>query len=322
MKTKKTLLLLLVLPTLVASAQTEKLTKKIKAETVANIAASLKANYIYLDTATRMCSFIQHQLKLGRYDTIKTPGVLADRLTTDILSVYHDGHLSIRYDPAYSKADGAHDTVLEKKRMAEFRKKLNLGFDKVELLTGKIGYVNIRGFFEPDAEAKKMALAAFRLVSNSETLIIDLRNNTGGNPDMVSFICGLFFNNKTHLNDLYSRRDKSETAYWTTPDTTIKALYSIPIYILTSNRTFSAAEEFAYDLQTQKRALVIGEKTGGGAHPVQPFPVGNGFIANVPFARAINPITKIDWESTGVKPDKDVRADQALEFILEMIRHK
>jgi len=322
----KTLNALLLLPmffsTTAVSGQTVELTKTVKTETVNSIAGVLKTNYIYLDTAVKMGSFIQQQLQTGRYDTFKAPAVLAAKLTADLLSVYHDGHLSIVYDPTRTTANVEPDAIVEKQRMLRFRKRVNFGFDKAEILPGNIGYLKIGGFFEPDDAAKMMTLAAFRFVSNSISLIVDLRNNMGGDPRMVSFICGLFFNQKIHLNDLYSRKDKSTTAYWTIPDTALQALNTIPIYILTSNHTFSAGEELAYDLQAQKRAIIIGETTGGGAHPVQAFTVGNGFIANVPFARAINPITKSDWESVGVKPDKGIPADQALETTLGIIRHK
>jgi hypothetical protein len=319
---KPVLLLLIGFSCLSANAQMVNLTKQAKAQTVAKITASLKQNYIYLDTAITMGRFIQQQLTAGSYDTVQTPAVFASRLTADLLSVYHDGHLSISYDPAFTTASGKMDTVMENNRMLRFRKRVNFGFDKAEVLPGNIGYLKIGGFFKPDSSARAMTMAAFRFVSNSQSLIIDLRNNMGGDPAMVSFICGLFFNKKTHLNDLYSRKDKTTTAYWAVPDTTITMFYNIPVYILTSNHTFSAGEELTYDLQTQKRALVIGEATAGGAHPVQPFIVGNGFIANVPFARAINPITKSDWESAGVKPDKDVPAEHALEAALDLIRRK
>ncbi len=312
----------MVLAIRITNAQTAKLTKKVKSETVANISASLKVNYIYLDTAIKMGNFIQGQLKSGSYDTIETPAAFAAKLTSDLLSVYRDGHLSISYDPLFTSANGKTDTIMEKERMLKFRKRVNFGFDKAEILPGNIGYLKIGGFFEPDSAAKIMTVAAFRFVSNSKSLIIDLRDNMGGDPRMVSFICGLFFNRKTHLNDLYSRKDKSTTIYWASPDTILKGFYNMPIYILTSKRTFSAGEELTYDLQTQKRAVIIGETTGGGAHPVQPFTVGNGFVANVPFARAVNPITKSDWETVGVKPDKDVPAGQALDFALKMVNDK
>ena len=84
------------------------------------------------------------------------------------------------------------------------------------------------------------------------------------------------------------------------------------VYVLTSKRTFSAAEEFTYNLQTQKRATIVGETTGGGAHPGGPQPINDHFAVWVPSGRAANPVTKTNWEGTGVKPDIEVPADQAL----------
>ncbi|WP_183558015.1 S41 family peptidase [Mucilaginibacter sp. SP1R1] len=166
-----------------------------------------------------------------------------------------------------------------------------------------------------------MVVAALRFVSNSQYLILDLRDNRGGDPDMVNYVCGFFFKTRTHLNDLYERRNKSATAYWTAPNSILNTLKTIPIYVLTSNKTFSAGEELTYDLQTQKRAIVIGDTTGGGAHPVQPFAVENGFVANIPFARAINPITKTNWETIGVKPDIAAAADTALDVAIDNIKN-
>src|SRR5580658_5737288 len=269
MKTLKTLLsLFMTVFYVVGNAQPEKLTPQEKSAAVENIAASLKENYIYLDTAIKMGNFILQQLRSSAYDSVSTPESFASRLTTDLLSVYHDGHLSISWDPALANAQGKTDTAFDRARLLRFRKRVNFGFDKAEILPGNIGYLKIGGFFEPDPAAKAMTLAAFRLMSNSESLVIDLRSNMGGDPRMVSFICGFFFDKKTHLNDLYSRKDGSTTAYWAIPDTILAALQHLPLYILTSSRTFSAGEELAYDLQTQKRALIVGEATGGGAHPV------------------------------------------------------
>jgi hypothetical protein len=298
------------------------LSSKIKKQVIDSISKKLVANYIYLDTALKMGNFIKHQLNTGAYDTIKTSKVFAAALTKDILSVYHDGHLSIDYNPDFAGGQNIKNPEAEKQqneRRLKFRKRVNFGFEKAEILSGDIGYLKIRGFFPPDKETKEMAIAALRFISNSEALIIDLRNNGGGAPDMVSYICSFFFTNRTHLNDLYVRKDNSTTFYWTTPDTTLKALNTIPIYVLTSKETFSAGEELTYDLQTQKRAVIIGETTGGGAHPVQPYAAGNGFVANIPFARAINPVTKTNWETVGVKPDVEIAADKALDAALSKI---
>jgi hypothetical protein len=307
-----------------AQRQPTPLNSKTKKQVVQQLSEKLKANYIYLDTALKMSGFISNQLSRGIYDTIKTPSVFAAVLTKDLLSVYHDGHLSINYDPGFSEGTDPKNSDLERKsheRFARFRKRVNFGFDKAEILPGNIGYLKIGGFFAPDKESKAMAIAALTFISNSDALIIDLRNNMGGDPGMVSYICSFFFKTSTHLNDLYTRRDKSTTPYWTSPDSTLNSLKTIPVYILTSKVTFSAGEELTYDLQTQKRAVIIGETTGGGAHPVEPFSAGNGFVANIPYARAINPITKTDWETIGVKPDIQIATDKALETAISEIKN-
>lgn len=299
------------------------LNAKIKKQVVDSISKKLAANYIYLDTALKMGNFIKHQLNTGAYDTIKTPKVFAAALAKDILSVYHDGHLSIDYNPGFTEGSNIKNPDAEKQqneRRLKFKKSVNFGFEKAEILPGDIGYLKIRGFLPPDKETQEMAITALRFVSNSEALIIDLRNNMGGDPNLVSYLCSFFFTNRTHLNDLYVRKGNSTTSYWTTADTTLKALNTIPIYILTSKETFSAGEELTYDLQTQKRAIVIGETTGGLAHPVLSYAVGNGFVANIPFARAINPVTKTNWETVGVKPDIEVAADKALDAALSKIK--
>jgi hypothetical protein len=304
-----------------AHAQTA-LSAGIKTETIENISKSLNETYIFSDTAARMGNYIRRKLKTGAYDTIKSPAVFALKITSDLHSVYPDGHLSIEYNqpsPAGNNKEPNPETV--KVRRLKFRKSVNFGFEKAEILQGNIGYIKIKGFFPPDSATKTMARAMLRFISNSDALIIDLRDNMGGDPGLVSYLCSFFFADRIHLNDLYTRKDHSTTTYWTTPDTILNSLKVIPICILTSHRTFSAGEELTYDLQTQKRATIIGETTGGGAHPVGPITVGNGFTANIPFARAINPVTKANWEKTGVKPDIETPADSALDVAIKHIGH-
>jgi hypothetical protein len=133
---------------------------------------------------------------------------------------------------------------------------------------------------------------------------------------MVQLICSYFFDGQVHLNDLFERRANKTTSFITTPLSGNRSFKNKPLYILTSHGTFSAAEEFAYDLQTLKRAVVVGETTGGGAHPVAPFAITNGFVAFVPYERAINPVTKTNWEGIGVKPNIETGADTALDAAL------
>jgi len=317
MKTLTVLLLAALLATNVV-AQPQGLTKSGKKAIVDSIAKNLERKYVFLDTAERMGKYIQQQLRKGVYDAIAAPTVFADSLTADILSVYHDGHLSISYDPSFSPGSDVEDTAARRTRH-RLERHVNFGFDKLEMLRGGIFYIKIGGFFPPDDEAKETVRAVFRLAVNGKALVIDLRMNGGGDPGMVSYMCGFLFGDKTHLNDLYTRSSNTLQQFWTQPNNELPALHSIPVYVLTSKNTFSAGEEFTYDLQAQKRATVIGETTGGGAHPVWPLAVGNGFVANIPFARAINPVTKTNWEAIGVKPDVPVPADDALTVALKMI---
>jgi hypothetical protein len=144
----------------------------------------------------------------------------------------------------------------------------------------------------------------------------------GGSPEMVTHILSHFFREKTHVNDIYIRSENVTLPYFTTPDSSFTALYDIPIYILTSYKTFSAAEGLAYALQSLKRATIIGEKTRGGAHTVSYRPLGFGFIADIPFGKAIDPVTKTTWEGVGILPDIAVPAEQALEIAENFIYQK
>jgi hypothetical protein len=161
--------------------------------------------------------------------------------------------------------------------------------------------------------ANETTAAAMNFLANTDALIIDLRRNGGGQPEMVALLSSYLFDQRAHLNDIYSRFDNRTQEYWTR-DTVAGKRYgeSKPVYVLTSKRTFSGAEEFAYNLKNLKRATVIGEVTGGGAHPVRPHRLTDHFMIGVPFARAINPITQTNWEGVGVTPDIDTTAEQAL----------
>ena len=158
------------------------------------------------------------------------------------------------------------------------------------------------------------------LVANVDALVFDVRENGGGWPDMVSYVVSYLFANRTHLSDQWERKTNKTTEYWTTPDLPGKKLIGKPVYVLTSKETFSGGEEFAYDLKTLKRATIVGETTGGGAHPTGPKRLDDHFGISVPVERSINPVTKTDWEGTGVEPDVKVPADKALERALELAR--
>jgi C-terminal processing protease CtpA/Prc len=167
--------------------------------------------------------------------------------------------------------------------------------------------------FQPAELAGDTAAAAMNFLTNTDALIIDIRANGGGAPSMVALVSSYLFGGEpVHLNDLYFRPEDTTHQWWTLPHVPGKRYQDKPVYVLTSKRTFSAAEEFAYNLKSLKRATIVGETTGGGAHPGGMHRLNEHFLVFVPSGRAINPLTKSNWEGTGVAPDLPVAAAQAL----------
>ena len=194
----------------------------------------------------------------------------------------------------------------------------NYGFEKLEFLPGNIGYLKLNGF-SSDPAARETATAAMNFLAGCDALIIDLRGNGGGNPSMIQYLSSYLFDQPTHLNSLYFREGDRTEEFWTRTDVPgEKVGQDVPLYVLTSDYTFSGGEEFAYNIQTQKRGTLIGETTGGGANPGGAHPVGDRFMIFVPNGRAINPITNTNWEGVGVKPEIEMPAAEAYDKALEL----
>lgn len=197
--------------------------------------------------------------------------------------------------------------------MRALSQQMNAGFEQVERLSGNVGYLEIRAFLDT-ADVRDVAATAFSFLGNTDALIIDLRRNGGGSPHSVAQVSSYLFGSEpVHLNSLYWRPANRTDDFYTSrvvPGTRYGA--DRPIYVLTSRSTFSGAEEFAYNWQTRKRATIVGDTTGGGAHPGGPRRVTDHFAVWVPSGRAINPITKTNWERVGVRPDIAVASDRAL----------
>jgi C-terminal processing protease CtpA/Prc len=275
----------------------------------------LNDHYIFPDKAREMDKAVRARQDKKEYDGITSPRALAETLTKHFQEISHDKHLRVMYSPEpLPKQRESRPTPEERHRMRERMSKNNFGFEKVERLEGNVGYLDLRGFMEAEA-AGETAAAAMSFLANTDALIIDLRKNGGGSPGMVALLCSYLFDGPPrHLNSLHWRRPEGEEVqqWWTLAYVPGKRYVGKDAYVLTSKRTFSAAEEFTYNLQTQKRATIVGETTGGGAHPGGTHPITDHFLIWVPSGRAVNPITKTNWEGSGVKPDIDVPADQAL----------
>ncbi len=279
--------------------------------------SNLDEFYIYPETAKKMEEALRAHQKKGEYDSIDDADAFAELLTNQLQDVSHDKHLHVMFSPrAIPKGDPRRDPEAET-RMREQLERNNCFFDKAEHLPGNIGYVKFNAFPNPQICGPTFT-AAMNFLANSDALIFDMRANGGGDPRMVQFISSYLFDEPTHLNDMYNRKEDSTTQYWTLPYVPGKRFASKPVFVLTSKRTFSGAEEFTYNLKNLKRATIIGETTGGGAHPVSPHRIDDHFFIGVPGGRPINPVSKKDWEGTGVEPDVKVPADQALDVARKM----
>jgi len=286
---------------------------KTRAAVIDGAVKALNENYVFPEVAKKMEQAVRERMKRKEYDKITSAEIFASTLATHFQEVRRDKHLRVRYShEALQDFSRQQASPAERERQRAWASARNFGFEKVERLDGNIGYLELRGFMDAEM-AGETAAAAMSFLANTDALIIDLRRNGGGQPEMVALLSSYLFDKPTHLNDIYFRSDNRTEEFWTR-ETVAGKRYgeSKPVYVLISAYTFSGAEEFSYNLQNLKRATIIGETTGGGAHPVRPHRLNDRFPIGVPFARAINPITKTNWEGAGVKPDVEAPANQAL----------
>lgn len=287
---------------------------KVIIDSIGNI---LTSNYVFPEVADQMVEKINKSYKKGLYKSIEDHRQFAIQLTEDLQSVSHDKHLRIMYAPERIAAQREVVTPADSIKYLEEHiarmKQSNFGFKEVSILDGNIGYLNLTAFSEPKY-AGETAVAAMNFLSNTDAIIIDLRNNGGGSPMMVQLIASyLFTPEPVHLNNFYWRPTDEHTQTWTLPHVPGQRNPDAAVYILTNSGSFSAAEEFSYDLKHLERATIVGETTGGGAHPGGTVNATDSYMVWLPSGRAINPITETNWEGTGVVPHISVPADQALD---------
>lgn len=285
-----------------------------KKEVIEALCANLEREYIFPEVTEKYVRMLRDNLRSGKYDGIVRPEEFAVTVTNDLMAVSRDEHLHVWFNPTWVKEERNRKELDEQAiKLQERRTRTsNYGFLEIKILPGNIGYLRLDSF-SYDMGAQDAAVGAMSFLSNADALIIDLRRNGGGSPEMVQFLCSYFLDNpRKHLNSFSYKDPDRLTQYWTYTYLPGKRLDTVDIYLLTSANTFSAAEEFAYNLKNMKRATVIGEATGGGAHDNRFVILSDRFEMSLPFARAINPVTKANWEGVGVEPDVKVPQDKAL----------
>ena len=294
----------------------------------------LRANYVFPDQAEQAATAIEAKLEAGEYDHLDEV-TLTEQLTRDLQEITGDKHLRVvlgggpgpgphRQRVPEPKEPEDHET----RRLAMRRRGRldNFGIRQVERLDGNVGYLDVRRVAMP-ANAGPAIGAAMELVAGTYALILDLRQNHGGSPEGVVVWCSYLLDERpTHLNDIFHADTGETRQFWALPYVPGTRYTERPVYVLTSGQTFSGGEDFAYTLQALGRATVVGETTGGGAHPTRGFPISAAVHIGIPFARSINPVTGTNWQGTGVVPDvtvpeaqaRDTAYAKALEHVLAM----
>jgi hypothetical protein len=281
----------------------------LRQKVIDGVKTNLTEFYVDAAIARTMVDAVEAFQKAGDYDAITDGNAFATRLTKDLEDVSHDRHLHVDFSP-FKIPPRTEPTPEDEARFHAQMEHDNCAFDKVEILPNNIGYIKFDGFMDPSF-CGLTVVAAMGFVAHTDALIFDIRQNGGGQPAMVTMIASYLFDRPTHLIDIYDRKEDSTTQNWTQSYLPGPRFAKQPVFILTSSRTFSGAEEFAFDLKNQKRATIVGETTGGGAHPVSGHPIADYFTIGVPFAKSLDPVTKTNWEGTGVEPDVKVSAEDA-----------
>ncbi len=292
-------------------------------EIVQTALAILRARYVFPDRAAQAAEQIEARLAAGEYDDLGEEE-LADRLTSQLYEVCADKHLRVgahpehrvRFRPAPADRDKARQEMRTMARLDNF------GIRRVERLDGNVGYIDLRRVALPQNAGGAIS-AAMELISGTYALIIDLRRNGGGSPDGVVFWCSYLFDGPgTHFNDIFEPESGTTRQFWSLSYVPGSLYVDKPVYLLTSHETFSGGEDFCYTLQALGRAQLIGETTGGGAHPTGTRPLSATMAISVPHARSVNPVTGTNWEGTGVVPDVSVAAELAHDVAYAMaLRH-
>ena len=279
----------------------------VRAAVIDSLVSKIEASYVVPVGAQSAVRRLRSAAEAGDYGTLVSARQFAEKITSDLRSVTHDKHIALYFDPEAKQGSAPGGSTVAP------REHYNYGFNKLERLPGNVGYLELRSFANLQ-EAKETASTFLSALANFDSIIIDLRQNGGGNTPMIAYVASYFLGPKpVHLTSMYWRDENRTIEVLTSESVTGRRSLDRDLFLLVGPSTFSAAEDFCYALQQLKRATLVGERTAGGAH------MGRGlqrlsplFTAFIPTGESINPITKTNWENVGVEPDIKVPFEKAL----------
>jgi hypothetical protein len=170
----------------------------------------LDEHYIFPDVGRRMIDALEAHAKHGDDDKISDCYAFAVALLRDLRAVSHDLHLQIFYGPWRAQPSPAEARAM------------GFGLGTIERLPGNVARVVINGFMS--GNEVRAAIASFMgQVADAAALIVDLRNNHGGDSETVAFVASYVFDaTPVHINDMYVRDSGETLASWTLRDVGVK----------------------------------------------------------------------------------------------------
>lgn len=300
---------------------------------IENIIQRVKEIHINEETGSKIVESLSQKISVEKFDEIEDAAVFCEKLTRELQELTHDLHLSVYYDPENSDALIANSQNQPDENYPvdwwSGANCMNYGLPKLEYLMGNIGFIKVI-YFAPAPIAGSMVVTAMNYLSSADALIFDLRECSGGDPFTVMMFESYLYDELKIPKLMLTRHCRIETPpqqqFWTYPYLPGKRLPDIPVAILTSSSTFSGGEDMAYTMKHHKRAVIVGEKTAGGAHMVKRIPVGFGCVLRLPHAHPVHPVTNADWDGVGVLPDIAVSKEDALstahEDLISRLKHK
>ena len=306
-----------------------------RTQAIDTLAARLNQHYVFPEKAKAIEALLRQRQKSGAYDAISDGMKFADQLDADITSVSHDLHMGVWFSAKVAPPDIDEAPDLTGREPPPYAanpilrllapialSRETFGVEKVEHLTPKLGYLQLMGF-DPPAMSEGRVASAMDKLADTDALIIDLRGSRGGHPGGATHVASYFVDQRTHLYDVWVRDTGSTTQLWT--DNALKGKRygsKKPVFILVDRETKSAAEDFVYAMQAMKRATIVGSRTWGGAHAARAYRLGDHFLVSVPDARFISPVTRTNWEGTGVIPDVEAAPADALKVAQALLQRQ
>jgi len=291
------------------------LSKTEKDQIIDSLCVKLEQYYVYSDKAEKAITLLRDKQKGGSYNSISDISTFVFQVSSDLRQSGKDKHLRLEYSDVVlpdQNDDPYTLTAEEEEEMQQYTLQENFGIRKVDILKGNIGLLDFSCIFGANYAGEKYT-DVMNYLSHTDALIIDLRNCRGGmGTDGNNFLASYFFEEPVHWIDLVWRKDNKVDQKWTYAYVPGKRYQNKPVYIVTSARTFSGGEDFAYNMQALKRATILGEQTKGGANPGATIKLNDHFCALIPNGKAVNPITHSNWEAIGVKPDIFEKGNMAL----------